>query len=423
MNLRVTALGVVILVLAGIGIAMSQSGSDDPEASSRSLPVRSMTLQAADSYQQQLEYTGTVMAGQTTELGFQRMGRITELLVDDGRSVGANDVIARLDTRELEAEKLRLTSQRAEAVARLDRLKNGPRKQTIDAAKARVRSLEAQLALDKSNLQRRTTLFKSRASSQEDVDRSRFGSQSTQALLDEAKHSLDELQEGSRFEDIEAQKSIVAQFDAALQRNKVDFEDSVLRSPFRATVTKRYLDEGAVVSVGQAVVRLVGQDRREAHIGIPSEVALETGPHSNAKILVSGQSWDATLRTVLPELDASTRTQTAVYEVFANASGQQPVPGEIARVHLPRSRQASGFWVSSNALQRGQRGLWSVFVIEQDEQSDHFVERRDVEILFNTADRAYIRGTISPGERVVSGGVHRLVGGQRVEVIEASQQP
>ena len=46
----------------------------------------------------------------------------------------------------------------------------------------------------------------------------------------------------------------------------------------------------------------------------------------------------------------------------------------------------------------------------------HRVERRQVEVVHAAADRAFVRGALRTGERVVTTGIHRLVPGQRVRV-------
>ena len=50
------------------------------------------------------------------------------------------------------------------------------------------------------------------------------------------------------------------------------------------------------------------------------------------------------------------------------------------------------------------------FVINQNSQ----IEQRLVEVIHTESERAFVRGTLAPGDRVVDAGVHRLVPGQQV---------
>lgn len=54
------------------------------------------------------------------------------------------------------------------------------------------------------------------------------------------------------------------------------------------------------------------------------------------------------------------------------------------------------------------------------------VERRTVEVVHTEEDRALVRGTVYPGDRIVVDGLHRVVPGQRVRVVSEtgdSQSP
>ena len=67
------------------------------------------------------------------------------------------------------------------------------------------------------------------------------------------------------------------------------------------------------------------------------------------------------------------------------------------------------------ALSPGQRGLWSVYVVVGREGYET-IESRPVEVLHTEGERVLVRGTIQSKDRVVSGGVQRIVPGQRVKV-------
>lgn len=409
-------------LLAGANAALNGSEETDPQKAipNQRLPVQALSLQEVDSHSQTVQYTGMIVAGNACDLAFNRAGRITEISIDEGDLVDETTVIAKLDTRDLDAQQKQLLSQKAEAIARLERLKNGPRQETVKASKARVRQLESQLKLQEATLQRRKSLLSSNAVSKEQFDESRFGSLATAAQLEEAEQQLADLEKGSREEDIAAQQAVVKQFDAAIEALEVQFEDSELSSSFAGSVAKRMVDIGAVVSIGQPVVRIVGSRHREANIGVPSIVARELSSKVGTQftIVVSGEPWNATLRAVLPELDVTTRTQTAVFVVKPNEAGGLPVASEIARIGIERSIDESGFWVPTDALQRGQRGLWSIFVINSSGNKPATVQRRDVSILSSRADTALVRGTIVQGEKVVAGGTHRLVDGQQVDLVQ-----
>ena len=131
---------------------------DEPLAppTSRALPVETLQVKALTSYQTSRAYSGQVTARRSSELGFERAGRLTRLDVDDGAQVKLDDALATLDTQELQTTQLDLKAQLAQAVARLAEMRAGPRTETIDAAQAEVQERRAEIDLAQSRRARRS---------------------------------------------------------------------------------------------------------------------------------------------------------------------------------------------------------------------------------------------------------------------------
>ena len=387
----------------------------------RALPVQVIKVAPASSYQRQRDFTGLIAAARASDIGFELGGKVVDLQVDEGARVTANDIIATLDTRQLSVELERTKSQLLEAMATLQRLRKGPRDETIAAAKAELRSRESGYQLQANNLERRQGLARSRAISEEEVDQSRFGVRSSAAEVEAARARLNELLAGTRSEDIAAQEAVVDQLTAASKAIEVQLEDSVLKAPFDGTISQRYVDEGSVVAAGAPVVRVIEDDRLEARIGIPVDLARYLACGASHPVSFGDQTIAATLRCVLPELNLRTQTRMAIFDL-ATEDHQRPGIGEIARVRLQRVVDSAGFWLPATAVERGQRGLWSTYVIGTNSAGQSVAQRRDIEVLFSDADRVFARGTLLAGDQVVSSGLHRLSNEQLVTIVEDSSQ-
>jgi multidrug efflux pump subunit AcrA (membrane-fusion protein) len=133
----------LILLLTGVGIGKVEPNKAQTQTPTptqiKPLPVQTTKVQLAKSYQTVQSYTGEVVAQQTSEIGFERGGKLIEILVDEGDRVTTGTVIAKLDTSNLAAQRQSLIAQQAQAEARLAELKNGARSEQIAAAEARVR--------------------------------------------------------------------------------------------------------------------------------------------------------------------------------------------------------------------------------------------------------------------------------------------
>lgn len=411
--------GLVLLGVTGCG----PSGHETAEAGisgARAVAVESLTLQQVESIDVCRTFTGTIRSSRSSELSFERPAKLLEVMVRQGDQVKAQQPLARVDTRHLLAQRRELQARSAEAAALLDEYRAGPRQELIAAVRAEVRDLRSQLDLAEVKQQRRKQLRDRKAISQEAFDESSYSARSIGARLESAQLRLDELMAGTRRERIGAQEAVVAQLDAALQNLGIDIEDSVLRAPFDGTISKRFTDEGTVVSPSTPIVQIVEDSRLEVWVGLPPRIASSVVVSSQREVTVEGTCYPATVRAVLPELDPLTRTRTVILELDHSAAGQF-VAGQVVRMETRDRLDASGYWIPTAALARGRRGLWSTLVIQSDPTTGiETVTPQDIEILYTEGQRSLVRGMLKTGDRVVSGGTHRIVPGQLVKTVGAS---
>jgi len=252
-----------------------------------------------------------------------------------------------------------------------------------DVARAAVDEVQQQLTLAERQRDRRRQLHAQGAISREDLDQQIYGTGALRSRLVQAEAQVDDA-------------------EARLRQIDVDLARSVLVAPFDGTVSRRRLDEGVVVSGGQALITLV------------EAAPLDLRPGQRHPVRVGDRRLQATVSALLPELDAGSRTATVVLRLPAE---DLPV-GATARLSLRRSETGAGFWLPTTALVAAERGLWSVYVLgpagpspEQGRQ----VVRRLVEPLHSEGDRSLVRGTLRPGDRVIAAGTHRVVPGVRVQ--------
>ena len=403
------ATGALLLLNHGVSPTATAAPSGVDETPQNVLPVETLTTTISDSYARQRVYTGTVAARRTADLGFERLGKVVRILVDDGAYVEAHAPLAELDRRELTIRRRETRALRDQAAARLAELRAGPRTQVIDAARAQVRDLAAQLELAERKQRRARNLHARGTIGEEAAEEARFASEALAARLAAARERLAELVAGTRKERLVAQAALVEQLDARLAAIDLDLEKSVLKAPFAGRIGARMADEGRVVAAREPVLRLVESSALEARVGVPVRVAAALAPGAVRAVRIDGRSHAATVRSLLPGVDPASRTRTVVLDLPA-ASAATAVPGQIVRLEILETVPARGIWLPNTALRKGTRGLWSVYVVR-----DARIESRRVELIFTQSDRVLVRGTLESGERVVVAGAHRVVPGQRVE--------
>ncbi|MEM9977986.1 MAG: efflux RND transporter periplasmic adaptor subunit [Cyanobacteria bacterium P01_D01_bin.2] len=421
------AAGLLALVALAAGFqAMSGSPPETVAEESRVLPVQTLAIEPVSSYRVPRIYTGEIAALRSSNLGFERGGELVQVLVQEGDRVRAGDPVARLDVRNLATQRLQVEAQTAQAQAQLRELENGARPEDIAEAEAEVRDLEQQLILQEVQRERREYLYEQGAIALEQLDEFTYGANSLQAQLDRTRSRLQELLNGTRVEQLDAQRAAVQQLQAQLQDIDVNLAKSTITAPFDSIVARRRVDEGTVINAGQTVVELVEAVTPEARIGVPAAVVNQLQVGSVQTIRVNNQSYTAEVDAILPTVDANTRTQTVVLKL-SSATGEIE-PGQTARLTIDETIQADGYWLPTAALTQGIRGLWTSYVLVPEASEDGtgnspmVIEQRSVEIVHQESvddsgthgTRALVRGTLQPGEQVVVSGIHRLVPGQRV---------
>ncbi|MES2897237.1 MAG: HlyD family efflux transporter periplasmic adaptor subunit [Pseudomonadota bacterium] len=188
-------------------------------------------------------------------------GRLTEVLVDEGDYVKAGQVVARIDTAALEA-------QRAEAEARLKQAVNAidiansqlaQRQSERSAALAAVRQRETELRAAGLRLGRSETLAREGATSVQERDDDLARLDSSKAALEAARAQVaasDAAIGTARSQAIGAVANVEAA-RAAIRRLDADIADSALKAPRDGRVQHRIAQPGEVVGAGGRILNLV----------------------------------------------------------------------------------------------------------------------------------------------------------------------
>ena len=205
-------------------------------------------------------------------------------------------------------------------------------------------------------------------------------------------------------------RASVLRAQAALQARRIELSEATIAAPFSGVIQSRMVDEGSQVRAGEMVLRLVENSRTEAHVGIPTHLAQQLHQGQSFTLRWHNKNYPARLNAVLPEVDPTTRTLTAVLHLQDNT-----VPlGAVVEMVVKEAVAEPGFWLPISALTASDRGLWGVYVINDEDT----IERRLIDVVHTEAERVFARGTLQNNERLVRTGVQRVVPGQQVQAVE-----
>lgn len=360
-------LAILAAIVAAIGLAgwslRSPEGPKIATVAPDPLTVSVLPVAFLDELDVEELYTGLAEARRTSRLGFQTGGRIETLSVRVGDRVKAGQVLGRLDTRSLGAQ---LASANA----------------VVEEARA-----AHQLALDTAERQR--TLKSQGHVSQQRVEEALAQASTAMARVDAARAQADTL--------------------------RVQIDLASITAPYDGVIVSRFADEGAIAGPGQSILELVEAGDLEARIGVPARVVPQLVEGDVYTLEAETGNVEAPLRSVTGVVDAAQRTVAAVFDIPAESG----VPaGSIVRLRMDRKLQENGFWVPLKSLSSANRGMWTIYAVAADGDGWR-AQPRLVEMVYPAGERAFVRGPLEAGERIIIDGLQRVTPGVPVLPVEA----
>ncbi len=195
-----------------------------------------------------IDASGVLVPLQSVNVSPKVAGTLVELLVEQGDTVQAGQLLARMDASGLLPQRERLQATVQAATATLNRLRNGNRPEDIAAARARVASARSRRDLLQQRLARQQTLFAQGAIAQDALDESKANLQAAIAALDEQTNLLRLLERGPRAEDIAQAEAQLREAKAQQAALEVQIADTEIRAPFAGVVTQKFASVGAFVT-------------------------------------------------------------------------------------------------------------------------------------------------------------------------------
>lgn len=195
------------------------------------------------------------------DISTKTAGRIKEILVNEGDFVTAGQVLAHMDTEQMEAQRRQAEAQLRRAIISIDTAKSlvVQRQAEKAAAAAVVAQRGAQLDAAERKLARSEQLIKTNATSQQTLDDDRATAEGARAAVGAAKASLAASEaaiSSAQAQVVDAEAAVDAA-RAAIESIVSQINDATLRSPRDGRVQYRVAQAGEVLSAGGRVLNLV----------------------------------------------------------------------------------------------------------------------------------------------------------------------
>ncbi len=188
-------------------------------------------------------------------------GRVDEILVDEGDFVEAGAVLARMDTKALEAQlnQARAQQRQAESAVLTARSQVAQRQSEREAAQALIAQREAELEAVRGRLKRIEALARTDDVSRQQLDDQTAAFHQARAALAAAKAQFQATEAAvatAESQVIGAEANVEAA-KATVERLQVELDDSILRAPRDGRIQYRVVQPGEMVGAGSTVVNLL----------------------------------------------------------------------------------------------------------------------------------------------------------------------
>jgi RND family efflux transporter MFP subunit len=296
-------------------------------------------------------------------------GYLKRYLVDIGAQVKAGDLLAEIDTPELNQE--------------------------LSQARAQLGQAEAALALARTTDSRWAELLKSSSVSEQEAAEKKADLELKSATVEAAHANV------RRLEDLQSFERVTA--------------------PFAGTITARGTDTGQLVASGSGseLFRLAQTGTLRVFVRVPQTAAQGVAPGQMAELTIPelpGRVFPAKVVRTSGAMSADSRTLLTELEVD-NSHGEI-LAGTYVQVRLADAKANPALTLPSNTLLFRSEGPQLGVV-----GADGKVELRGVTLGRDFGPTIEILGGISPTDRVILNPPDSLIGGATVRVAEAANEP
>ncbi len=241
---------------------------------------------------------------------------IVSLRTKAGSQVRTGDILATIDSKELQSAFEQARAQMLSTRAELERQKILAR-QSEQRAQQQVNLLNLRLEAAKRNLERNQRLFNEGLSNKTDFESAQDSVRIATMELEQARREVQLSRETLSFEVQTREQQVISQSSVVADLQKRVTELTV-RAPFDGMVASVAVQNSDAVAPNQAILTVVNLDALELEIALPEEYGSETAIGTAAAIYFNGREYAGRVTAMSPEV---AENQVAGIVAFV---GEQP---------------------------------------------------------------------------------------------------
>ncbi|NJK62245.1 MAG: efflux RND transporter periplasmic adaptor subunit [Synechococcaceae cyanobacterium SM2_3_1] len=237
--------------LIGVGLftVFVYSGYNNWQRRSTPTPVENLTtpVERAD-IPLTVSASGSVEPERFVNVTPKRPGIVEAILVEEGDTVEAAQVVGIMDSSDLQGQLLQARGNLAATQANLERLLAGSRSEEVAQARARLEDTQAALRQAEDTLRRDEELLENGAISRQRVITSEAAYERALATVTQFEEALRLVEAGPRSEDIAQARAQVEAARGVLVSLEQELADTQLKAPFPGVVSRKFVQAGAFIA-------------------------------------------------------------------------------------------------------------------------------------------------------------------------------
>lgn len=412
------------LLLCFVGTAVGQRGDQPPR-----VVVASVVKQEVD---QGRAFVGTVWPIRVSRVGSAASGRVEKVYFDkEGDRVRKGEPLVQLRTKIIQAQLDAAKAARDARKAELEEMEAGNRKEEIAQAQARVESAQALHEFRQQQLRRARALEGGRGVSREELEEAISQANTAEALLREAKVSLDLQKAGFRAEKIAQARARLREQEAVVRQLEEQLERHTVVAPFDGYIVGDHAEEGQWLMTGELVAEVSELDDVYVQAQVLEDYISQIREGDEAQIkldAIPGKPFFGKVEVIMPRGDRQARTFPVKVRV-ANERQNKGVllkSGMFARVTFSVGRPVEAILVPKDALVLEGKNP-TVCVVSFTEGNGTAggkgtVKCIPVDLGVSQGGMIQVLGNLKPGQWVVTQGNERLRPGQEVRTSPGTEK-
>jgi HlyD family secretion protein len=409
----IIAAAFVAIAVAIVLISVARNRSVEEGSEGLRVSVRVARAERG-SISEEVSAVGTIVPRQMATVSAKTNAQIRHMELLKNRQVHAGDVIASLDSIEIEAQRAEAAAALDEALATQRLLSKGTIPETAAQDEKALRDAQANVVNARAVYQRRLVLFEKGGISKKELDASQLALTTAENELRLAESATRLHQSTTNPGNRELAEARVKQARNRLAALDTQLSYTTVRAPFSGVITEQFQFQGEYATAGGKLFTIADLSEVIVKAPLPDVVAGHVRKGDTAFIIP--QAGEERLAGRVSLVSRATDPQSRTVEVWVdlkNESGRLSAAGAARLVVTTRTENDAVIVpVSAVSLDAG-NGDEGVVVVVDAESLAHEVR---VKVGIRAGDRVQIVSGLGGGETVVVEGNYALPDGAKVEV-------